>query len=67
MDIAMGDVPERVLDNTIFEDAYLCYKKKSSQKDFKKRNEQIKAPQNKADRETAPKSKWLFNVVGPGI
>jgi len=64
MDVAIGDAPEKVLEDVIYEDAYLHFKKKSGQKDYKKKQDQLKNPQriskNKNEVETAPKSKWLF-------
>ena len=61
-DIAIGDVSERVLENTIFEDSYLVYKKRSMDKDMKKKMQSIKLPtsKNKDGVELTPKSSWVF-------
>lgn len=59
-DILMGDVNERVLDNFIYEDAYLYWKQKSSKKDYKKKIASIKSPTNKKDEQYVPKSSWSF-------
>lgn len=61
MDIAMGECPEKVLDNTIYEDAYMMWKKVSSSKDIKKKTASIKLPKQKeADQTITPKSSWVF-------
>ena len=65
MDIAMGDVPEKVLENNIYEDAYLYFKKKDGKQTTKKNKQQIKDAQYKNSRNqnevtTAPKSTWVF-------
>ena len=56
MDIALGEVSEKVLEDTIYEDAYMYYKKKSSGKEMKKKTQQIQSP----NKETASKSSWVF-------
>jgi len=61
-DIVMGECPERVLDNTIFEDAYMQYKRVSSNKDIKKKVTSIKLPKKQQETGTqiTPKSSWVF-------
>jgi hypothetical protein len=56
MDIALGEVSERVLENTVYEDAYLVYKRKKSSKEIKDRKQTVKAP----EKESSPKSSWIF-------
>jgi len=59
-DIAMGDIGERVLDNFIYEDAYMHWKRVSSTKDIKKKISSIKQPKGKGKEEYIPKSTWSF-------
>jgi hypothetical protein len=59
-DIVLGDVSERVMDNFIYEDAYLHYKRLSSVKDIKKKMSSIKPPKGKGKEEYIPKSTWSF-------
>lgn len=62
-DIYLGEVSERVLDNFIYEDAYLHYKRVSSSKDHKKNKSSvgINNSNNKQDKkEIVPKSSWSF-------
>lgn len=58
-DIALGECPETVLKNFIYEDAYMLYKRKSSNKDMKKKMSNIKLP-SKQKEEMIPKSSWSF-------
>ena len=58
MDIALGEITDRVLENTIYEDAYLVYKKRSSAKKLIKPREATIQPGKKQDEIT--KSQWLF-------
>lgn len=57
-DIAMGEISEKVLDNFIYEDAYLLYKKRSSNKDLNKKSSQIKNKSN--EKQEVSSSKWVF-------
>jgi len=58
MDIAMGDVTDIVLDNEIYEDAYMHYKNKSDKKKIADRNT---APQQSSlKNESQPKVNWVF-------
>ena len=60
-DIAMGDVSERVLENFVYEDAYMVYKRQTMNKDLKKKVSGIKSPsKNEAGVELTPKSSWVF-------
>jgi hypothetical protein len=61
-DIAIGDVSERVLENSVYEDSYMMYKKHTANKDIKKKISSIKSPsKNKNDGvELTPKSSWVF-------
>jgi len=55
-DIAMGEIGERVLENEIYEDAYLIYKKKQFTKDLKAhKQQQITSPEK-----SSPHSSWSF-------
>lgn len=63
MDIVMGDVNERVLENDVYTDAYMVYKSQSS----RKRTEEVaKAKSNYRNQptdietDTVKKSSWLF-------
>ena len=58
MDIALGEVSERVLENTIYEDAYLMYKKKTGAKKVNKSKEPVITPAR--GKEEVSKSQWLF-------
>jgi hypothetical protein len=55
MDIAMGEVSERVLDNEIYEDAYMTYKKKQLTKDIKNKIHQVDTKSKEQ-----PSSQWVF-------
>ena len=55
LDIAMGEVSERVLENETYEDAYLVYKKKQFSIDMKNSQKQKIESQN-----SIPKSQWVF-------
>ena len=59
MDIALGEITERVLDNVIYEDAYLIYKKRSSSKKSIKPREAV-IPPGRNGKEEVSKSQWLF-------
>jgi ABC-type microcin C transport system permease subunit YejE len=54
MDIAIGEISERVLENEIYEDAYLIYKKKQFSKDMKNKFQKTEVPNSPA------KSQWVF-------
>jgi hypothetical protein len=56
MDIAMGEISERVLENTVYEDAYMYYKKRSSGKEIKKKLNKVEDKKE----EPAPKTSWVF-------
>ena len=56
IDIALGEINERVLENTTYEDAYLIYKKHNNSKDIKNKDMPIKTP----SQESSPKSQWIF-------
>ena len=58
MDIALGEITDRVLENVIYEDAYLVYKKRSSAKKVNKAREPVIQPGKKVDE--VNKSQWLF-------
>jgi len=60
MDIALGEVSDKVLENTTYEDAYLWWKKKSTGPEIKKKKNELTSPSNKTEKEVAPKSSWVF-------
>ncbi len=63
MDIALGEISDRVLENVIYEDAYMLYKKKTNIKDVKTKlhsKPTIKPKNNESDVVVSPKSTWLF-------
>lgn len=55
IDIALGEISERVLENEIYEDAYLLYKRRNN-KDIKK---QQKSNANNTT-QSVPKTQWVF-------
>ena len=58
MDIALGEISDRVLESTIYEDAYLVYKKKTGAKKIIKPKEPVITPGK--HKEEVSKSQWLF-------
>jgi len=56
LDIAMGEINERVLENDVYEDAYLMYKKKQFSKDLKKNLPITKG----VSEQGSPQSQWSF-------
>jgi len=54
-DIALGEVEEKVLENNIYEDAYLYYRQKKSYK-YKEKNIDTKDE----DKNSFKKSQWIF-------
>lgn len=54
-DVALGDVPEKVLEDDIYSDAYMMYKNNADKK-------RIKSAKNSVNNEEkfVPSSKWLF-------
>ena len=60
-DIVLGEVSEKVLDNFIYEDAYMHYKQKTAGKDTKQVNTLKRASQKTQGKEEyVPKSAWSF-------
>lgn len=61
MDIALGEISDRVMDNVIYEDAYMFYKKRINAKEIKKKLDvPIIKPSKNTEQEVAPQSQWLF-------
>jgi hypothetical protein len=58
MDIALGDVTDIVLENEIYEDAYIHYKNKSDKKKIADR--QTAPQQSSLKNESQPKVNWVF-------
>jgi hypothetical protein len=59
-DVVVGECSKRVLDNTIYEDAYILYKNKSANKNVKNSASSIKLPKQNEDKQLTPKSTWVF-------
>lgn len=59
MDVAMGDVDEKVLENDIYEDSYMHYKREHDVKEMKKK---IKASPAKQENENVTQSshQWVL-------
>lgn len=57
MDIAIGDVPEIVLKDEIYEDAYMYYKNKSDKKKFSENKNQRSSA---LPEESSPQVNWVF-------
>ena len=58
-DIALGEVDEKVLDNNIYEDAYMYYKLKAERKDKEKEFEE-KYKMNRKKDKVVTNSQWIF-------
>jgi len=56
MDIALGEISDRVLENEVYEDAYMVYKKKQFTKDMKTHKQQNAVAPEKG----SPSSSWVF-------
>jgi len=64
LDVYLGEVPEIVTDNFIYEDAYLHYKKESRRQETAKSKEKIKKKDTSAS-DNIGKFSWNFKTKKP--
>jgi hypothetical protein len=60
LDITLGEVDERVLDNDIFEDSYMYYKGKQRKEEMKDKKTEIPKISNNKAKDRLQTSQWVF-------